>query len=517
MSIENDSLLVSDVVVNDISERSELEKVFLKKVDSQLVKKIIYRPSNDISISKSPGLISEVFPTTGNVRGLVVLAQFQDVKFSQAANTQMYNEIVNKENYTGEYASGSVYDYFHDQSNGQLKLEFDVAGPVTLSKNRAYYGSAREAGYERVSDMIIEAVSLAKKEQPDLDFSGYDKNNDGEVDFIYVVYAGHGEAQGGPEECVWPQASTLQYISWDMYDGLYLGRYACSCELHGSEGSVIDGIGTFCHEFGHILGLPDMYDTSYSGYYGMGYWDIMDIGSYNNNSRTPAGYSAFEKYSLGWIEPVCLESKPKNFALQPNESVFLVSDHDINEYFLFENRQPNRWDCELPGHGMLVSRIKYDRALWNTNRVNTSSAGFEHVKLIAADNNSKTNSLGNLFPGSTNKTEFSDRTNPAMTWNTGSKTGKPLTNIHLSDDGILTFDYMGGEKTSVENIRTSGFEHWQGENCVYIKNTGKEKIRAYSIEGALLKASSESLVTIPLIKGVYIIKSTNKVEKIIVK
>ncbi len=517
VNVVNDSLQISDVVANDITERSDHEKDFLKSIDSQSIKKNLYRPHNSDSSMKSPGVINEVFPTTGNIRGLVVLAQFQDVKFSQAVNAQMYNDIVNKEDYSGEYASGSVYDYFHDQSNGQLKLEFDVAGPVTLPKNRAYYGSARETGSENVSDMIIEAVHLAKLEQPDLDFSRYDKNNDGEVDFIYVVYAGHGEAQGGPEETVWPQASTLQYISWDMYDGLYLGRYACSCELHGSEGAMIDGIGTFCHEFGHILGLPDMYDTSYSGYYGMGYWDIMDVGSYNNNSKTPAGYSAFEKFSLGWIEPTCLGTEPQNCILQPNESVFLISDHDNNEYFLFENRQSNRWDSALPGHGMLVSRIKYDRALWNTNRVNTSSAGFEHVKLIPANNNSKINNAGNLFPGSSNKTVFSDYTNPTMAWNSGAKVGKPLTNIHLSDEGILTFDYMGGKETSIENAKTSGFEHWQGENCVYIKNTDRENISIYSVDGALLKTSSESLVTTPLMKGVYIIKSTNTAEKIIVQ
>lgn len=514
---ENDSLHISDIVVNDITERSGHEKDFLKGVNSQLVKTNLYKLSNSESGIKAPGLISKVFPTTGDIRGLVVLVQFQDVKFSQVVSAQMYNEIMNKKDYTGQYASGSVYDYFLDQSHGQLRLEFDVAGPVTVSKNRAYYGSAKETGSENVSDMIIEAVRLAKIEQPDLDFSRYDKNNDGEVDFIYVIYAGHGEAQGGPEEAVWPQASSLQYVSWDMYDGLYLGRYACSCELSGSEGSLIDGIGTFCHEFGHILGLPDLYDTFYSGFNGMGYWDVMDIGSYNNKSRTPAGYSAFEKFSLGWIEPVCLDTEPRNFVLQPNESVFLISDHDKNEYFLFENRQSNKWDCQLPGHGMLVSRIKYDRALWNSNRVNTSSAGFEHVKLIPANNNPIVNDSGNLFPGSMNKTEFSDNTNPAMLWNSGARVGKPLTNISLSDDGVLTFDYLGGKETSVESLSISAFKHWQSGNSVYIQNTEREEIRIYSLEGALLRISTESIITVPLMKGVYIIKSTNKVEKILVQ
>ncbi len=515
--VVNDSIHTSDIVVNDITERSDREKDFLKGVDSQLIKANMYKTHKSDNRMKSPGLINEVFPTTGDIRGLVVLVQFQDVKFSPVVSAEMYNEIINMKDYGGQYASGSVYEYFHDQSHGQLKLEFDIAGPVTLSKKRAYYGSARETGYENVSDMIIEAVSLAKIEQPDLDFSRYDKNNDGEVDFIYVIYAGHGEAQGGPEESVWPQASTLQYLSWDMYDGLYLGRYACSCELHGAEGSDIDGIGTFCHEFGHILGLPDLYDASYSGYYGMGYWDIMDVGSYNNNSRTPAGYSAFEKFSLGWIEPLCLESEPQNFVLQPNESVFLVSDHDKNEYFLFENRQSNRWDCQLPGHGMLVTRINYNRSLWNTNRVNTSSAGFEHVKLIAANNNPKINDQGNLFPGSMNKTEFSDNTTPAMVWNSETKVGKPLTNITLSDDGILSFDFMGGKGTAVESLSDSAIEHWQSGNCVYIKNTEREKIRIYSTDGILLKISDESLVTVSLMKGVYIIKLKDKIEKIFVK
>ena len=517
--LDDDSLKVSEVVVHDINQRTTPEIEFLNLIDRKNVKgKIISLANKRKNIREnSPGVINKVFPTTGDVKGLVVLAEFKDVRFSSEANASLYNDFMNKKDYDGPYASGSVYDYFYDQSHGQLRLDFDVVGPVTLPENRAFYGSAKETGSENVSAMIIDAVRLAKEMQPELDFSGYDKNNDGEVDFIYVIYAGHGEAQGGPEESVWPQASSLQYISWDLYDGLYLGSYACSCELNGKAGEILDGIGTFCHEFGHILGLPDLYDTGYSGFNGMGYWDVMDVGSYNNKSKTPAGYSAFEKYSLGWIDPKCLKHEPDNLDLQPGESVFLISEHDKNEYFLFENRQPDRWDVELPGHGMLVSRIKYDRVLWNSNRVNTSSSGFEHVKLIAANNNPGLNDSGNLFPGSMNKTSFTDYSNPSMSWNSGARVGKPLTDIFLSEQGVLSFAFMGGKESLTDNLIYSDLKVCQNGEQICIENAGKMNIALYTLNGIQIYSSSEELINIGLKKGVYLIKTRNGAQKLMVK
>lgn len=416
--------------------------------------------------ASEPGAIKLKFPTTGTMRGIIILAQYQDVKFTKQSTLQKFQDMAMSDNYQGKNAPGSMREYFVTQSAGQFTPEFDVVGPVTLPHDRKYYGGP-ESGSERISEMMEDASELAMNECG-VDFSKYDANGDGFVDFLYVIYAGHGQAQGGPVESVWPCALDLTTdVSIPDFNGVYLGRTACSCELSGGEGETLDGIGTFCHEFSHILGLPDIYDVNYTSCYGMGHYDIMDRGGYNNNGYTPCGYTAMDKYTVGWLKPTLLDASATGLQLddlaKSNKAFFLVSGKDKNEYYTFENRQANKWDAALPGHGLLVSHVKYSSSLWNNNIVNTAKSGFEHVQLIAADNlwtdvsdDDPDAEANDVFPGLEGRyTAFTGSTKPALTWRTGETSeGQGLTNISLSGDGIVSFDY-NAVSTGVSGVTDS--------------------------------------------------------------
>lgn len=453
---------------------------------------------------QAPGAIDPVFPTTGTVNGLVILVEYPDVKFSANATQEAYEEVFNSDPYQGDLSTGSVLQYFKAQSGGLFTPHFDVVGPVCMSRPRAYYGSA-ESGSERVDKMFEEACVQA--DALGVDFSKYDCNDDGEVDFVFIVYAGYGQAQGGPEESVWPQALDLTYKVWKSFDNLYLGQGACSCELHGNEGEQLDGIGTFCHEFSHILGLPDVYDVLYTGSYGLCHWDVMDIGSYNNDSRTPAGYTAMDKYTVGWLTPMVIDKSQDNLSLKSlgenNEAYFIVSDKDQNEYFTLENRQLTGWDAALPGHGLLVSHVKYDKVVWKNNLLNTDRSSIDHIELIAADCKwSTSNEDGDTYPGVTGNTSLTPTTTPPAIWHNAASTPFSLTDI-AETDGIVTFNCtMGG--TSGINVPFIRATLNAGRLCV--DNRQAQQVEIVNAAGQVVARSSDTTVTAQLPAGLYILK-----------
>lgn len=518
------TIMASTFVAHDPDFRSSEENIYIKGIKQKDLRSVLGKRMSLAKANKrnsvAPGEVKAEFPTTGVVRGLVILVQYQDIKFSEAATVEAYDRVMNEKNYSGTLSTGSVYDYFLSQSDGKLELIFDVVGPVTLSQNRVYYGGLEPLGYERVDDMMIEAVKLAREANPTLDFKQYDKNEDGVVDFVYAIYAGYGEAQGGPAECVWPQSNTLEYKDWTLYDGMYLGRYSCSCELNGNKGNELDGIGTFCHEFSHILGLPDIYDPLYSGCAGLDSWDVMDIGSYNNESKTPAGYTAMDKYTLGWLTPEILEA-PASVSLEAlatfNKAYFLVNDAQPNEYFTLENRQNVGWDAALPGHGLLICQIEYDRTVWKTNRVNTQ--GVEHVRLVVADAQKKAGTGSDFrdpFPGASNNTAFTDNTTPAMRWNNKEKVGKPITNIR-EENGVIYFDFIK-DGNGIEQFELDKSVEVYGENrSIVIPNKVRNQIMVYSITGHLIYAGNDSDCRICVEKGCYIVRIGDKVVKVNVR
>ena len=393
----------------------------------------------------------------GKIKGLIVLAEFQDKKFKTSQST-IY-DMMNKEGYTDEYGSiGSARDYFIAQSYGQFQPEFDVVGPITLSEDLAYYGKNDSYGDDLLPDvMVTEACELAS-EQGLVDMSDYDLNGDGWVDLVYVIYAGYGENVGGVSStAIWPHA-------WYIYqgagrtvkiDGVQLDAYACSAELYGSGGSKPDGIGTFCHEYSHTLGLPDWYDIDYSGGMGMDMWSIMDQGCYAGDGYVPINYNAYEKAYCGWLElnelthGTSVEMPELN---KDKHAAYKVTSNDENQYITLETRCKNGWDKHLPAEGMMVIAIDYDERIWENNGPNNSPSR-QRFTLIPADNRWNTTSLaGDLYPYNGN-TSLTSTSTPKMKVYNNTINDKPITNIAYSN-GVTTFDFMGG-KTIDAPIATS--------------------------------------------------------------
>lgn len=523
--IDNDVVPTRMIAHND-KERNDKERMFIKTLDQLSIKQrlsVIYKDKRKDIESKAqrikrqiaPNVIEPVFPTIGDIRGLIILAQFKDQKFSKDNIHDIYNNMANDEYYSGPYSSGSIKSYFTKQSSGKFIPTFDIVGPVNLPHEMGYYGYE-----EKAAELMIDACSIAD-ENTDVDFSKYDYNNDGYVDFVFVIYAGYGQAQGGNEETVWPQAVDLTYESWNMYDGLYLGQAACSCELRGYEGTTIDGIGTFCHEFSHILGLPDIYDTAYSGMQGMLTWDVMCNGLYNDDSKTPAGYTAMDKYTIGWLDPVVLSEPTKDLTLNPlsesNEAYFIVSGTDNNEYFTLENRQQTGWDKGIKGHGLIISQIHYNPSLWKTNRVNTLSSGYEHVSLIAADGHASDGTeAGDPFPGTSNNTQFTDTSMPGAKWHTTSDAvNSPITNIR-ENNGVITFDFKS-DATGIESHegRQELARISTTDGTINIDNPQKSDILILSADGRIIQQSAQMHITCTPGCGMYIVKCGELIKKVI--
>lgn len=417
------------------SVRAELKEAFSREFKA--------RSSEQAALRIAPEKIPQTFPTTGEVTGLILLCEYQDVKLSEEATAEHYRELCNKQGLQSDITTGSVLDYFSAQSNGKFTPKFDVFGPITLPYNRAHYGMDND-----IVSQFRDACLVA--DEKGLDFSKYDINNDGFVDFLFIIYAGYGQAQGGPYESVWPAMQDLSNYVFDYFDGLNLGVAACSCELKGNSGTNLDGIGTICHEFSHILGLADIYDTSNQGGHGMSHYDIMDVGSYNDNQITPSGYTAMDKFTLGWLEPRVLEASEKDVRLEPfdssHESIFIVNPDNANEYYTLENRQQQGWDKGIPGHGLVISYCHYVPAFWRRNVVNAASAsGYEHVCIVAADNSwavTNAEEAGDPFPGTLKNTSFSANTKPAGLWNSTKTAFLPeITNIRETEDGAILFDF----------------------------------------------------------------------------
>ena len=318
----------------------------------------------------------------GNKKGLILLVNFKDTKFQKANNPSLYNNVLNTPGYTDNNGfKGSVADYFKDQSRGQFELNFDIVGPVTVSKDAKYYGENDEDGNDKhAEEMVVEAIKLAKDLVPN--WKQYDWNDDNEVDQVMIVYAGEGEADGGSEDTIWPHEWTLSAtgVAFNITDSIKVNTYAVANEGY-KEGKTIhvNGIGTICHEFSHCLGLLDMYDTGYSGYYGMNDWSLMDSGSYNGDGYVPSGYTSYDKYCIGWIEPIELTSaqEVKNMrALTDADDVYLIKNPaHPDEYYLLENRQQKGWDANTPAKGMLILHVDYDENIWYCNLINSNSDG----------------------------------------------------------------------------------------------------------------------------------------------
>ena len=383
--------------------------------------------------------------TTGTQRGLVILVEFADVKFVTPNPKATFMRFFNEEGYNEDGNAGSVRDYFKEQSYGKLTIDFDVVGPYTTKREMKYYGKpyTDESGNEQHDThapmMAAEAVDSAFNDG--VDFSKYDWDKDGEVDQVFIIYAGYAEAQGADENTIWPHEWVLAAENaTKKHNGVTINTYGCTAELRGNgkpnkDGKIdatMDGIGTACHEFSHCLGLPDMYDTTGDNY-GMAYWDVMCAGSYNQDSRIPAGYTSYERWYSNWMEPTELKEMTRIDNMKPlvtnAEAYVLYNEKNKNEYYLLENRQPVGFDKGLFGHGMLILHVDYSESAWESNKVN-STAGHERMTIIPADNEFSQNSLqafqGDPWPGIKGNTMLGNNTTPAATLYNANIDGRKL-------------------------------------------------------------------------------------------
>lgn len=451
--------VAGQVIARDAHLRTASDKVYLEQLAARKVSQgmVAQRQLKRQQKLRSVARRTTQATTGDDVHGLVLLVEFSDKKFDPTNTLEDFKEMMNKEGYDYQGAIGSARDYFIAQSGGQFRPTFDVVGPITLDKTMAYYGgNDKYTGNDsRPEEMVIDAC---RKVESTVDFSIYDRDNDGFVDLVYVIYAGYGESAndnaGSLDDTIWPHA-------WYIYqgagkevsvDGKLLDAYACSAELQGNTGTYRDGIGSFCHEYSHTLGLPDFYDTGGSNY-GMSSWSLMDYGCYNgpdmngdghSDGSVPVGYTAYEREFCGWLTIEELTS-PATVSLEnlaDSKKAYKIVSSDKNQYFTLENRQQTGWDTYMASSGLMILKVDYDRMIWDNNIVNCEPTR-QRMTIMPADNHrSFYDETGDLYPYNNNNS-FTDQSAPASKTNTGLSLGKPVTNITQAN-GVITFDFMGG-------------------------------------------------------------------------
>ena len=447
-----------------MNEENIPQEISLQQAQSKLQAKVQARNAHRIAkrTKRKAAWGAETNPISGERKGLVILVNYKDKKMQ---HTQAeYNDYFNKAGYSDNNCTGSVRDYFLSQSYGKFSLDFDVMGPVTLSKNLSYYGDNDSDGNDKhAAEMVAEAVKLAVS---GIDLKRYDWDGDGYVDQVYVVYAGYGEHADAPANTIWPHEFELSEAAKYndgpgalTINGVTIDTYACSSELRGSSGNKMDGIGTACHEFSHCLAIPDMYDTSADGEnFGMNVWDLMDYGSYNGEDgygETPAPFTSYERMYCAWLTPVEL-TQPCNVndmpAITKEPVAYLIRNDNPKfpgEYYLLENHQQESWDAYAPAHGMLVLHVDFNSNAWKQNTVN-NVASHQRMTIIPADGKlSHYNTAGDTWPGTSKKTALTDSSNPAAKlYNLNSNgrkfMGHPIENI-AEKNGLISFTFDGGK------------------------------------------------------------------------
>lgn len=405
----------------------------------------------------------------GSKKGLVILVNFADLSINENhTQTSFYNKF-NLKGYKEDGHIGSVKDYFEDQSYGIFSIDFDIVGPITLSKEMSYYGENDDYGNDKAVGSMAKEACIAVDDK--INFSDYDWDGDNEVDLVFIIYAGYGEQYGANANTIWTSAGTLsdqlQYGDTGAgalsLDGVKIDIFACASELAFSTGTELDGIGGACHEFSHCLGFPDLYDTDFSGAIGMASYDLMCDGQYNGpkwKGEVPAGYSVYERWMAGWLEPEILNESSTILNMPDLGSApsayIIYNSNNANEYFLLENRQNKKWfryyNADISGHGLFITHIDYDAKTWSFNKPNDDPQ-HQRVSWVPADKNYQNGVTNDFFPGTSGITSF----NPSQ-WSTAggkwyTKENEDLYSPHtlseITEDastGTISFNFDGREQ-----------------------------------------------------------------------
>ena len=417
------------------------------------------------------------FPHTGSPKALVILAEFQDTTFTIQDTKKVFtNYLMNEDHFSDtRYGQNQNYKgvrgYFKDCSYGQFTPFFDVVGPIKLPRKHAIYG----AGNDRMDLLLADACATVD----DLvDFAKYDANNDGIVDLVYIIYAGHSaNYRNNKVSNIWPKSGTVT-IS-DTFDGKSIRRYGVSNELNGSDktsknNKKINGIGLFCHEFSHTLGLPDIYayrtPAEDQDDQGMEYWDIMDGGTGVRGGRVPASYLAWEREVMGWIkiDELKNDSSIENLKSIDNggKAYKIVNPNDSNEYIVLQSIQKGPWyqgwRDGTYGKGLLAYRISYPSNKVNVFDFPNNVKGKPRVipipadgKILAADSakgsiTTYTQQLnGDLYPyNDINKIdEFTMYDGTILKWSISEITEKDGAN---EDDRYVSFKFKNNDPTGIQ-------------------------------------------------------------------
>ncbi len=483
------------------------------------------------------------FPSKGQTRGLVILAEFSDKKFSGDNPKEYFTNLLNKQGFNEGGCIGSARDYFIESSKGQYLPDFDVYGPVNVGKPYSYYGENTIYGDDKhAEDLIVDACKLLDDQ---IDFSDYDYDNDGRVDMVYVFYAGYGEADN-PEtstylNTIWPHTYDLfKYANITCrLDGKLIDHYACSNELRGLYSDMPStrvGIGTFCHEFSHVLGIPDLYTTTYNSSYTPYEWTLLDQGSYNADGCVPPVYSSFERFSLGWIKPRPFGAT-KQYTI-PNladtNQAYIIYTDNPTEFFLLENRQQTGWDEHIPGHGMLAWHIDFNQNIWDMNTVN-NTISHQYVDLVEANgittfpykgqyidyNALARQHRGAPFPGTSNVTEFNATRAPKLiSWN-NKPTIISLADIEEDDNGNIVANVTNTENPTeddpyagVESIADEGVAGvWSSNGYIY---TNATSAIVYDAMGRICgRLSADKPVAVGA--GIYVVNANGRSSKVMVR
>lgn len=456
--------------------------------------------------------------------GVVILANFKDVKFKYTKED--YEKMLNEEGYSDYSSTGSARDYFIDSSYGKFSPTFEVYGPYDLSKNMSEYGGNDRSGSDRnPTGMVVEVCKLA--EADGVDFSKYDTDNDGYVDNVYVFYAGEGEANGGSEDTVWPHRWVIDptyNFSGTKEDtkvsGVYLYDYACSNEICEENqhyiGNDLQGVGTFIHEYGHVLGLPDLYNTSYGNTRTLDIYDVMDCSNYLNFGRTPVSYSAYERMFCEWVTPEQIfpdgNSTQVELPLIAEGKVLLITangkEHnmdgknpDPNEFYLLENKPDTGWDyyanvtaspnyAQKGDKGMLITRVKYVSFLWDNNMVNNNSS---NMGVSYVTNSTQTYPYYYpMFPGKRNAT--------SITFG-----NYEITDIVRDNEtGKITFNIRNTKMSGIEDVTTAELKATGTNGAIEIN--GEAATSVFTVQGTLVyQGSNQRIEAAP---GMYIVRIT---------
>ena len=487
------NLVPTQLLAHDVANRTAAELSFLAGTPKYLTDETEVAQGHVRRVKRNVDLSNFDFE---NFRGLVILIDFYDKSFASADPQTFYTEMFSSDNFTGYYdpitkrdvtCPGSVHDYFNDQSNGKFKPPFDVYGPYPASYGQNAQTRARSNQCQSLATTIF--TNALKAADSEVDFTKYDNNNDGKIDMVYFLVAGYSSSYSGNNSgYLWPHASNLSYTYY-AFDGKRIDRYASSTELYGFEATpssvTVEGIGTVAHEFSHVLGLPDFYDTDYAKSGGEshhpGGWDVMAGGGDYNYGRSPVGYTFYERYALGWATAQTLR-KPGEYSLEAVNTArkgYILRTSVNNEFFTIENRQKTGWDAYLPGHGMIVTRVDSTNvSIWTSNQVNCNPE-HNYFEMLRAGNTTSGDLASDPFPGTTGNVMITNETYPSLkTWAgygnefniVGISEENDIIRFNLIDDGSLQtlvedFEDMPVTSTTNEKNVEGNFATWSFNKC----------------------------------------------------